>query len=58
MRKGAAPKRPVVKDPVYGSETVSQLVNKVLLAVRSLLQSALCTTRWRSAARRPAPIRF
>ena len=31
MRKGAAPKRPVVKDPVYGSETVSQLVNKVLL---------------------------
>ena len=31
MRKGAAPKRPVVKDPVYGSEVVSQLVNKVLL---------------------------
>ena len=31
MRKGAVPKRPVVKDPVYGSETVSQLVNKVLL---------------------------
>ena len=31
MRKGAAPKRPVVEDPVYGSETVSQLVNKVLL---------------------------
>ena len=31
MRKGQAPKRPVVKDPVYGSEVVSQLVNKVLL---------------------------
>ncbi|PRQ10933.1 30S ribosomal protein S7 [Corynebacterium sp. 13CS0277] len=31
MRKGAAPKRPVVKDPVYGSEVVTQLVNKVLL---------------------------
>ena len=31
MRKGAAPKRPVDKDPVYGSEVVSQLVNKVLL---------------------------
>lgn len=31
MRKGAAPKRPVVKDPVYNSETVSQLVNKVLV---------------------------
>lgn len=31
MRKGKAPVRPVVKDPVYGSEVVSQLVNKVLL---------------------------
>ena len=31
MRKNAAPKRPVVKDPVYGSEVVTQLVNKVLL---------------------------
>ncbi|MDY3126920.1 MAG: 30S ribosomal protein S7 [Corynebacterium sp.] len=31
MRKNAAPKRPVVKDPVYGSEQVTQLVNKVLL---------------------------
>ncbi|AKK10324.1 30S ribosomal protein S7 [Corynebacterium uterequi] len=31
MRKNAAPKRPVVKDPVYQSEVVTQLVNKVLL---------------------------
>lgn len=31
MRKNAAPKRPVVKDPVYNSELVTQLVNKVLL---------------------------
>ncbi|RNE48911.1 30S ribosomal protein S7 [Corynebacterium alimapuense] len=31
MRKNAAPKRPVVKDPVYKSELVTQLVNKVLL---------------------------
>ncbi|QGU02903.1 30S ribosomal protein S7 [Corynebacterium kalinowskii] len=31
MRKGKAPVRPVVKDPVYGSEVVTQLVNKVLL---------------------------
>jgi len=31
MRKSAAPKRPVVKDPVYDSELVSQLVNKILL---------------------------
>ena len=31
MRKNAAPKRPVVKDPVYSSELVTQLVNKVLV---------------------------
>lgn len=31
MRKNQAPKRPVVKDPVYQSEQVSQLINKVLL---------------------------
>ncbi|AWB83356.1 30S ribosomal protein S7 [Corynebacterium liangguodongii] len=31
MRKQQAPKRPVVKDPVYNSEIVTQLVNKVLL---------------------------
>ena len=31
MRKQQAPKRPVVKDPVYNSELVTQLVNKVLL---------------------------
>ena len=30
-RKGPAPKRPVVVDPVYSSPLVSQLVNKVLL---------------------------
>ncbi|MDO5455032.1 MAG: 30S ribosomal protein S7 [Corynebacterium sp.] len=31
MRKSAAPKRPVVKDPVYNSELVTQLVNKILV---------------------------
>ena len=31
MRKNRAPERPVVKDPVYKSEVVTQLVNKVLL---------------------------
>jgi small subunit ribosomal protein S7 len=31
-RKGPAPKRPLIIDPVYGSPLVSQLVNKVLLA--------------------------
>jgi len=30
-RKGPAPKRPVVADPVYGALFVSQLVNKILL---------------------------
>jgi small subunit ribosomal protein S7 len=29
-RKGAAPKRPLVSDPVFGSPLVTQLVNKVL----------------------------
>jgi small subunit ribosomal protein S7 len=31
-RKGPAPRRPLIIDPVYGSPLVSQLVNKVLLA--------------------------
>ena len=30
-RKGPAPKRPIVIDPVYASPVVSQLVNKILL---------------------------
>ncbi|GLY13208.1 30S ribosomal protein S7 [Kineosporia rhizophila] len=30
-RKGPAPKRPLVIDPVYGSPLVTQLVNKILL---------------------------
>ncbi|PSK99168.1 SSU ribosomal protein S7P [Haloactinopolyspora alba] len=30
-RKGPAPKRPVIVDPVYGSPLVTQLVNKVLV---------------------------
>ncbi|EPD31031.1 30S ribosomal protein S7 [Gleimia europaea] len=30
-RKGPAPKRPLVEDPIYGSKVVSQLVNRVLL---------------------------
>src|SRR3954452_25232070 len=30
-RKGPAPKRPLVVDPVYSSPLVTQLVNKVLL---------------------------
>ena len=30
-RKGPAPKRPLVIDPVYGSPVVTQLINKILL---------------------------
>lgn len=30
-RKGPAPSRPLVNDPVYSSQLVTQLVNKVLL---------------------------
>ncbi|MDR0504997.1 MAG: 30S ribosomal protein S7, partial [Bifidobacteriaceae bacterium] len=30
-RKGPAPKRPLIADPVYHSTLVTQLVNKVLL---------------------------
>ncbi|WP_147918567.1 30S ribosomal protein S7 [Ruania zhangjianzhongii] len=30
-RKGPAPKRPLTADPVYGSSTVTQLVNRVLV---------------------------
>lgn len=39
-RKGPAPKRPLVIDPVYGSPVVTQLVNRVLLdGKKSLAQS-------------------
>ena len=39
-RKGPAPKRPVIIDPVYSSPLVTQLVNKILLdGKRSLAES-------------------
>jgi small subunit ribosomal protein S7 len=39
-RKGPAPKRPLMADPVYNSPLVTQLVNKVLLdGKRSIAQS-------------------
>jgi len=41
-RKGPAPKRPVVADPVYGSPVVSQLVNKILVQGKKASLSALC----------------
>jgi small subunit ribosomal protein S7 len=36
-RKGPAPKRPLIVDPVYGSPLVTQLVNKVLLQGKKAL---------------------
>ena len=49
-RKGPAPKRPVIIDPVYGSPLVSQLVSKILLdgkktVAQSIVYNALEGTR-------------
>ena len=49
-RKGPAPKRPIVVDPVYGSPLVSQLVSKILLdgkktVAQSIVYTALEGTR-------------
>jgi small subunit ribosomal protein S7 len=49
-RKGPAPRRPVVIDPVYNSPLVSQLVNKILLSgkrsvAESIVYGALEGTR-------------
>ena len=52
-RKGPAPKRPVMVDPVYGSPLVSQLVSKILLdgkktTAQSIVYGALEGTRAKS----------
>ena len=49
-RKGPAPKRPVIADPVYGSPLVSQLVSKILwngkkTVAQSIVYSAMEGTR-------------
>ncbi|MGL5406987.1 MAG: 30S ribosomal protein S7 [Propionibacteriaceae bacterium] len=49
-RKGPAPKRPVMVDPVYGSPVVSQLVSKILLdgkktTAQNIVYTALEGTR-------------
>ncbi|MFT4244936.1 MAG: 30S ribosomal protein S7 [Micrococcaceae bacterium] len=54
-RKGPAPKRPLVTDPVYGSQLVTQLVNKVLLdgkksTAESIVYGALEGTRKKADA--------
>ena len=52
-RKGPAPKRPVLVDPVYGSPLVSQLVSKILLdgkktIAQGIVYTALEGTRTKS----------
>ena len=52
-RKGPAPKRPIVVDPVYGSPLVSQLVSKILLdgkktTAQNIVYGALEGTRAKS----------
>ncbi|MDT4916037.1 MAG: small subunit ribosomal protein [Pseudonocardiales bacterium] len=54
-RKGPAPKRPLVIDPVYASPLVTQLVNKVLLSgkrslAEGIVYGALEGTRDKSGA--------
>jgi len=40
-RKGPAPKRPIVVDPVYASPMVTQLVNKILLSGKKSTAEAI-----------------
>ena len=40
-RKGAAPKRPLMADPVYNSPLVTQLINKILLRGKRSLAEAI-----------------
>jgi len=52
-RKGPAPKRPIETDPVYGSQLVTQLINKVLQdgkkqTAQRIVYSALEGTRDKS----------
>ena len=52
-RKGPAPKRPVIVDPVYSSPLVSQLVSKILLdgkktVAQGIVYTALEGTRSKS----------
>ena len=37
-RKGPAPRRPLMADPVYNSPLVTQLVNKILLRGKRFLE--------------------
>ena len=60
-RKGPAPKRPLVVDPVHNSPLVTQLVNKILLdgkksIAETIVYGALEGAKEKSGtARRPWP---
>ena len=43
-RKGPAPKRPLIVDPVYGSPVVTQLINKVLLDGKKTIAQGIVYT--------------
>ena len=51
-RKGPAPKRPLIVDPVYGSPVVTQLINKVLLDGKKSTASRSSTVPSKASARR------
>ncbi len=58
-RKGPRRSAPLVNDPVYGSQLVTQLVNKVLLdGKKSLAERIVYWLRSNRPATRPAPIRW
>ena len=56
-RKGPAPKRPLIADPVYSSPLVTQLVNKVLMDGKRSVAERIVYGALEGAARRPAPTR-
>ena len=49
-RKGPAPKRPLVIDPVYQSQLVTQLVNKVLVDGKRVLALAVVVSSRRASS--------
>lgn len=57
-RKGPAAKRPVVVDPVYESQLVTQLVNKVLLDGKKSTAESIVYGALEDAARSPTRTRW
>ena len=57
-RKGPAPRRELMPDPIYRSLLVTQIVNKVLLhGKRSTAEKIVYDGARASSSRRPAPSR-